>query len=106
LRVDYASVLPPRRAPWGGRSSSIHAGVLVSEVIPGSPSDKAGLKANQDIISEVEGVEVNTPAEFYLEATKVAARKQLRVTLVIDAERGPGGPAGPSERKIVIEGEP
>ena len=101
LRVDYASVIPPRQVFWR-QSSGIHFGVLVSEVVADSAAAKAGLKANDDVISHVEGAEVSTPAEFYLKASKISKRAPLHMTLVVEGERG----GGSTEREVVIEGEP
>jgi serine protease Do len=60
LRVDYTTTLI--RAAGG---NEIAPGVVVREVISGSPAAKAGLKPESDIIIAVNGREVNTPREFY-----------------------------------------
>jgi S1-C subfamily serine protease len=65
LRVDYSSTLV--RAAGG---NEIAPGVVVREVIPGSPAARAGLKAEGDIILAVNGRDINTPREFYDAAGK------------------------------------
>ena len=64
LRVDYTSTLPQTtfgdgdpRAPWRA------GGVVVAEVEPGSPAERAGLKAGQ-VITRVGGQAVRNPRDF------------------------------------------
>jgi S1-C subfamily serine protease len=66
LRVDYTSVLSQRT----NSGFEIPNGVFVSEIIPGSPAEKAKLK--DAIITHVNDQPVSTPNEFY----RVAAQKQ------------------------------
>lgn len=64
LRVDYTSTMP--HATFGPdvlRAIAGGAGVVVTEVEPGSPADKAGLKKEQ-IIKAVEGRNVKNPRDF------------------------------------------
>jgi serine protease Do len=60
LRVDYASTL--MRA--GDGSQRIPDGVVVREVLPGSPAEKANLQVDR-VITKVNGRSVFTPAEYY-----------------------------------------
>jgi serine protease Do len=60
MRVDHTSVLaqkPPRQP-------SIPPGVMVSDVKPNSPAERAFFKPG-DVITHVNRVAVNTPAAFY-----------------------------------------
>ena len=57
----------------------MQAGVYVSEIQPGS---KAATKLRvNDIITEVKGKAVTTPAEFYREAAKVSVNEPLELKL-------------------------
>jgi S1-C subfamily serine protease len=80
LRVDWTSTL--MRGAFPG--SEIAPGVVVREVAPDSPAARAGLRAETDIIVEVNGNAVNSPSEFYEAAAK--AGHPLELTLA-DSER-------------------
>ncbi len=69
LRVDYTSVLSPR-------TRNIPEGVLVREVVPGSPADKARLGV-ETVILRVNDKPVTTPAEFYEEMDRAAGPVKL-----------------------------
>jgi serine protease Do len=84
LRVDYTST---RIRQFG--ANEIDPGVLVREVLPGSPAARAGLKPESDNIIAVNGQEVNTPQEFYDAARKSPASLELTVS-------------GPPVRKVRI----
>ena len=76
LRVDYTSLLvqqQPRLYP-----DVIRHGVLIEEVQPGSPAAKVDLKAG-DIITQVKGRPIFTPAEFYREVA--GSQGPVEVTL-------------------------
>jgi len=73
LRVDYTSVL------FQGQDRSIPGGVLVREVEEGSPAAKANLQPDRDLITEVNGLSVDTPAEFYREVRKTRGDLELTV---------------------------
>jgi serine protease Do len=77
LRVDYTST----KIGGGGTTQNpqIEPGVLVREVIDGSPAAKAELQPDRDIIVEVNGQTVNTPKEFYDVARN--AKGQIELTL-------------------------
>jgi serine protease Do len=63
LRVDYTSLIGQRGdVPFRWRG--IPEGVLVREVVPGSPADKAQIQENR-VITRVNNHKVTTPAEFY-----------------------------------------
>jgi serine protease Do len=74
LRVDCTSLLAQKPPPL----PSIPPGVLVSDVTPNSPADRAFFKAG-DIITHVNRVAVNTPAAFYAAADN--ATDPLELTL-------------------------
>jgi serine protease Do len=82
LRVDYSTVLAGQAPRFGRfwRPDRILDGVVIREVQPGSPAEEARLQVN-DVISEVEGHEVKTPADFYLEVGRVPNSKPLKLTL-------------------------
>src|SRR5205823_6265679 len=72
LRVDYTSVLYQRHpAPRG----EIPAGVYVSEVLPGSHAERERLL--DQVVTHVNGREVNTPEEFYRAAARVTGPLEL-----------------------------
>src|SRR5262249_40251059 len=72
LRVDYTSVLMQIH----GRGA-IHNGVFVSEVEPGSAADTARLQ--EAIITQVNGVSVNSPADFYRKAAQKSGPLELTI---------------------------
>jgi serine protease Do len=64
LRVDWLSLLS-QRAPFPFLRQPLPArGVLIREVLPGSPADKAHLQPDK-VITHVGPTPVNTPAEYY-----------------------------------------
>jgi serine protease Do len=77
LRVDYTSV---DYKPSGFNSDrGIPSGVVVREVIEGSPAAKAELHVLTDIILAVNGRPVNTPQEFYEAARKANGPIELTI---------------------------
>jgi S1-C subfamily serine protease len=62
LRVDYLSVL--MQSLRQTKPDGITHGVVIREVLAGSPAAAAQLKVN-DVITHVKGQPVRTPAEFY-----------------------------------------
>jgi serine protease Do len=86
LRVDYSSMLvqmPPRQ-------QVLRPGVVVREVVPGSPAERAQLRPGSDLITHVNGQAVTTPAEFYRVANRVPADRDLQLTI---AGPTPGDPS-------------
>jgi S1-C subfamily serine protease len=77
LRVDYASALYLRDPP-GGDNGHIPAGVFIREILPNSPAHEAKLQMDQ-IITRVNGLEVNSPPEFYASAAKDKAKLTLTI---------------------------
>jgi serine protease Do len=75
LRVDYSSVLKGRTSvpPW---LTGVPEGVLIREVQPKSPADRAQLQVDK-IITKVNGTKVLTPAEFYREMDRAAGKVEL-----------------------------
>ncbi len=77
LRVDWSSTLS-RGGPHAG---SIPKGVVIREIIPGSPAEKAKLRVDT-IITRVNGRTVLTPAEYYSEV--IGATGPIELTLSND----------------------
>jgi S1-C subfamily serine protease len=75
LRVEYTSLL--LQVP-GEKRSEMAPGVLVKEVATGSPAERAGLAPWRDVVTHVNGREVNTPDEFY-QAARAAGPLELRL---------------------------
>jgi serine protease Do len=84
IRVDYASVFVQQHADeieqQARNTGDLENGVFVSEVAPSSPADNARISVN-DMIVQVNGANVSTPAEFYREAAKVRTGQPLILTL-------------------------
>lgn len=77
LRVDYTSLLPQiAKFP----PIPIPSGVLIREIIPNSPAEKAQLR-QYEVITQVNGRSVSTPAEFYREAGKVTGPLELTLSV-------------------------
>ena len=62
------------------------SGVLVAEVIPGDPADKAGIKP-KDIIIKVNGEKVTTSRELTAEAAKLTVGEKATVTVLRDGKQ-------------------
>jgi serine protease Do len=62
------------------------SGVLVAEVIPGDPADKAGIKA-KDIIIEVNGEKVMTSRELTAKAAELTVGETATVTVLRDGKQ-------------------
>jgi serine protease Do len=75
LRVDYASTLI--KSSVAGQMP-IPAGVVVREVLRGSPADKAGLQRD-DVITRVNGRSVFTPDQYYKEVAGGTGPLELTV---------------------------
>jgi serine protease Do len=56
-------------------------GVLVTNVVPGDPADKAGIQAN-DIITEVDGTQVNSSRELTAKVAALPVDRRVDVTLL------------------------
>ena len=83
LRVDYTSVLEgqqPQAGFFRRPRAGVQPGVYVSEIHPGSKAAATKLRVN-DIITQVKGKTVTTPAEFYREADKVSVNEPLELKL-------------------------
>jgi serine protease Do len=78
LRVDW-----PRLVELPNRESSLPEGVVVREVLPNTPADRAGLRPG-DVIEAVNGESVDSPAGF---AGKVKGAPTLRLRLGGEAGR-------------------
>jgi serine protease Do len=77
LRVDWTSLMLPRNRPRLG----IPEGVLIREVLPDSPADKAHLQPDM-IIKKVKSKKVTNPAEFYREMEKANGPIELTIGTV------------------------
>ncbi len=80
LRVDYSSIYT-QRVPRIGRqwrNQVVPEGVVIREVVPSSPADKALLQVDK-VITRVNNVSVTTPARFYEVIAK--AGRSVEVTL-------------------------
>lgn len=75
LRVDWTSVLLVRN-PFPFTMRAPASGVVIREVVEGSPADKARLQPDK-IITEVNGQAVGTPAEYYREVAKAGKKVEL-----------------------------
>ena len=75
LRVDWSSTLPQRN-PFGRFDKATGPGVVVREVLPGSPADKAGLQPDK-FLTRVNGTAVPTPADFYAEIARADGKAEL-----------------------------
>jgi serine protease Do len=68
LRVDYVSVLQQKNPPVAPNSrfapTTSQGGVFICEVLSDSPAMRARLREN-DVITHVNDVAVNSPADFY-----------------------------------------
>ena len=67
-------------------SLKVHEGVLVAEVIPGSPAAKAGLKPS-DVIVEFAGKGVATPQELQSIVEQAQTGREQAVLIVRDGKR-------------------
>jgi S1-C subfamily serine protease len=83
LRVDWASVQERQL----GFDNRIPDGVVIREVVPGSPADRAKLRLEK-LITRVNDRWVKTPAEFY-DAMKKSLAATGSVTVWINSESEP-----------------
>jgi serine protease Do len=65
LRVEYPTAVV--EGPWAGRAASLDGGVVVVDVVEGSPAWKAGLRPAM-LIRQVDRTRVGTPREFHAAA--------------------------------------
>jgi serine protease Do len=78
LRVDYASVLSQRSV-----GTRMPEGVVIREVVPGSPAQRVDLLQVDRLITHVNRILVTTPAEFYKEMARAGGQVELTV---VDSE--------------------
>jgi len=81
LRVDYSSLLVQRQAFDPRFNRPIPAGVIIREIVPGSPADAAQLQPDK-VITQVNDQRVTTPTEFYL-CMESARKKGNKVNLLV-----------------------
>lgn len=75
LRVDYSSILT-QRTPFVGFTRTPTEGVIVREVVPGSPADAARLQPDK-VITHVNDRLVSTPADYYREIARSGKKVEL-----------------------------
>jgi serine protease Do len=73
MRVDYPSILGQRLG-----LQRIPSGVAIREIVPGGAADKARLKVD-NVVTQVGGRPVKTPAEFYDAMTKAGGPVELTI---------------------------
>lgn len=76
LRVDYTSILAQRDL---FQQRAIPQGVVIREVAPNSPAGKQPLLQLDRVITRVNGVQLNVPADFYREMDRAGGRAELTV---------------------------
>lgn len=84
LRVDDAAIAVQR--PGFHARTGVPDGVIIREVVPGSPADRAKLQTDR-IITHVNGKAVNAPAEFH------TAMKAARGDIELQLSHPEGGPS-------------
>ncbi len=67
---------------YGAKSSE---GVLVTDVVPGNPADKAGIKA-KDIITAVDGEKIKTSRELTAKAATLPVGDTTKITVLRDGK--------------------
>jgi S1-C subfamily serine protease len=80
LRVDYSSVVSQRSVDRG-----IADGVVIREIIGGSPAEKIDTLQLDRIITRVNDIPVHSPADYYREMERSSGRAELTV---VDPQRG------------------
>jgi serine protease Do len=76
LRVDYTSILVSRRNAPPFAKRGVPSGVMIREVVEGSPADTARLQPEK-VILKVNGNPVNSPAEYYRAMQKATGAVNL-----------------------------
>jgi serine protease Do len=76
LHVDYTSTLPQTNFAADMLHAMAIGGVTVTEVEPGSPADKAGLKVGQ-VIKSIEARKIRSPREFAQAIAKLSGPVRL-----------------------------
>lgn len=76
LRVDYTTILVSRRGIPRFPNRGVSPGVMIREVVEGSPADTARLQPEKVILA-VNGKPVNSPAEYYREMRKATGAVNL-----------------------------
>jgi S1-C subfamily serine protease len=79
LRIDHPSVGYQRLSGFEQHMRGIQSGALVSEVLPNSPAQTAGLKVD-DLITAVDGRPVTSPASFYEAVRPLRGPVELTLT--------------------------
>jgi S1-C subfamily serine protease len=78
LRVEYTSLLVQQRERLPHWARFVPEGVVITEVVPGSPADRAKLQPDK-IITRVNNKPVRTPGEFYQEMDRAKGPIELHV---------------------------
>ncbi|AGA29300.1 trypsin-like peptidase domain-containing protein [Singulisphaera acidiphila] len=82
IRVDYTSTMPQTNFGVGVLDAMARGGVMIAEVDPNSPGEKAGLKKGQ-VIKSVGGRNIRSPREF------MKAVANLSGPVKLDTDHGP-----------------
>jgi serine protease Do len=83
LGVTVQEITPEIAEAMGLKSSK---GVLIAEVIKGSPAEKAGIRQG-DVVVSVQGREVNDPAALQFLVSEIAPGANVPVTVVRNGSR-------------------
>ncbi len=82
LGINIQDLKGELAAYYGAKNSE---GVLVTEVVPGNPADKAGIKA-KDIITAVNGEKVKTSRELTARAATLPVGERTNITVIRDGK--------------------
>jgi len=84
--VDYGFLgVLPGNLPPADASGAPH-GIRVSQVVPGTPAARSGLKV-EDVVTEVDGAAVYDADSFYLEVGRLPAEAVARLNVVRDGRK-------------------
>ena len=83
IGVSIREVMP---AEAGGQPQEVMSGVLVDEVRPDSPADKAGMKRG-DVVVEFDGERVRSARQFSRLVQESAPGRTVKATIVRDGKR-------------------
>ena len=81
VRVDYPSAVVESDQPLRGGLSFYDEAVVVTDVEPGTPAEKAGVKRGM-LVSHVDGTPVRTPKEFQAAVARKPGPVKLKQPLV------------------------
>jgi len=85
VRRGYLGIYPDDVKPNSSEKLDVHAGVLVSEVVEGSPADQAGLQ-DGDVIIQFEGTEVKDVSHVRQLIKDQGAGEHVDLMIIRDGE--------------------